>query len=56
MENVTSLCSELWDNVLALSCWGGNARSGEGERGGATRGEEKPGTFQEAQKGSKRRS
>lgn len=25
-------------------------------KGGATRGEERPGTFQEAQKGSKRRS
>lgn len=56
VEIVTSLCSELRDNVLPRPA-GGKCKSGEeGERGGATWGEERLGTFQEAQKGSKRRS
>lgn len=55
-EPVTSLCSELQDNVLPCPAAGkmqGVVREvGEG----CTLGEERPGTFQEAQKGSQRRS
>lgn len=54
VETVTTFCPELQETVL---CWPaeGRVRGVEEGEGFHTR-EERPGTFQEAQKGSKRKS
>lgn len=54
VETVTRLCPELQADVLP--CPAGGMRGVERRVRGATQGRERPGTFQEAQKGSKRKS